>query len=56
MASPNDETAFKTQGFQITNISRLMDYICNKKINKKIILRKQKLMRSKSSFYVFLSF
>lgn len=33
MASSNDETAFKTQGFQISNISRLTDYICNKKNN-----------------------
>lgn len=46
MASPKDETAFKTQGCQIMNISCLSDYIRNKQINKKIISGKQKLVRS----------
>lgn len=49
MASPKDETAFKTQGCQIMNISCLSDYIRNKQINKKIISGKQKLVRSRSS-------
>lgn len=49
MASLKDETAFKTQGCQIMNISWLSDYIRNKKINKKIISGKQKLVRSRSS-------